>query len=151
MHVQFSDSDTWSSCNWIWTTKSQSHESIAWRKCSDQCWLWYTLHVQQCLLSFSSKHGFLLSLWIQWTRFGHDFGYSNEKIIQNKIADNGLEEKNDSSRGYKQTMFVPPKSPADELWDGPRTGVDGAKELFAADEVPIWLASLLIALTHFGW
>ncbi|KAI7874557.1 hypothetical protein K492DRAFT_214514 [Lichtheimia hyalospora FSU 10163] len=31
-------------------------------------------------------------------------------------------------------MFVPPKSPADELWDGPRTGVDGAKELFAADE-----------------
>lgn len=32
-------------------------------------------------------------------------------------------------------MFVPPKSPADELWDGPRTGVDGAKELFAADEV----------------
>lgn len=64
--------------------------------------------------------------WVQWWT----------KDIQDGIAaDDGLEEKNDSSRGYKQTMFVPPKSPADELWDGPRTGVDGAKELFAADEV----------------
>ncbi|KAI9318368.1 peptidase M24, structural domain-containing protein [Dichotomocladium elegans] len=43
-------------------------------------------------------------------------------------------EKNDSARGYKQVMFVPPKSPADELWDGPRSGVEGAKEIFAADE-----------------
>lgn len=40
-------------------------------------------------------------------------------------------------------MFVPPKSPADELWDGPRTGVDGAKELFAADEVCLYLFYLL--------
>lgn len=43
-------------------------------------------------------------------------------------------EKDDSERGYKQTMFVLPKSPSAELWDGPRTGVEGVKELFGADE-----------------
>ena len=32
-------------------------------------------------------------------------------------------------------MFIPPKNPSAELWDGPRTGVEGVKELFAADEV----------------
>jgi intermediate cleaving peptidase 55 len=31
-------------------------------------------------------------------------------------------------------MFVLPKSPSAELWDGPRTGVDGAREIFGADE-----------------
>ncbi|KAL0073659.1 peptidase M24, structural domain-containing protein [Phycomyces blakesleeanus] len=31
-------------------------------------------------------------------------------------------------------MFVPPKSAHAELWDGPRTGVEGAKEIFGADE-----------------
>ncbi|KAI7857355.1 peptidase M24, structural domain-containing protein [Circinella umbellata] len=31
-------------------------------------------------------------------------------------------------------MFIPPKNPSAELWDGPRTGVEGVKELFAADE-----------------
>lgn len=46
-------------------------------------------------------------------------------------------EKNSSQRGYKQTMFVPPKSPKEELWDGPRTGIEGAIEVFAADEVSI--------------
>ncbi|GAN00672.1 peptidase M24 [Mucor ambiguus] len=43
-------------------------------------------------------------------------------------------EKDDSERGYKQTMFVLPKSASAELWDGPRTGVEGVKELFGADE-----------------
>ncbi|CEP17624.1 hypothetical protein [Parasitella parasitica] len=40
----------------------------------------------------------------------------------------------DSERGYKQTMFVLPKNASAELWDGPRTGVEGAKEFFGADE-----------------
>lgn len=31
-------------------------------------------------------------------------------------------------------MFVLPKNASAELWDGPRTGVDGVKELFGADE-----------------
>lgn len=43
-------------------------------------------------------------------------------------------EKDNSKRGYKQIMFVPPKNPHAELWDGPRTGVEGAKSLFGADE-----------------
>ena len=33
------------------------------------------------------------------------------------------------------TMFVPPKSSEAEMWDGPRTGLEGVKELFGADEV----------------
>lgn len=32
------------------------------------------------------------------------------------------------------TLYVPPKDPHDELWEGARTGVDGARELFGADE-----------------
>lgn len=31
-------------------------------------------------------------------------------------------------------MFVAPKSPSAELWDGPRSGVDGVKEIFGADQ-----------------
>lgn len=32
------------------------------------------------------------------------------------------------------TLFVPPKDPLKELWDGPRYGTEGAKEIFQADE-----------------
>src|SRR5205823_3794381 len=31
------------------------------------------------------------------------------------------------------TMFVRPRSPADEIWTGRRAGVDGAKERYGAD------------------
>lgn len=31
-------------------------------------------------------------------------------------------------------MFVLPKNADEELWDGPRTGIEGVKELFGADE-----------------
>jgi Xaa-Pro aminopeptidase len=34
----------------------------------------------------------------------------------------------------KATMFVRPRDPERETWDGPRAGVDGVKEHFAADE-----------------
>ena len=43
-------------------------------------------------------------------------------------------EKDGSERGYKQTMYILPKNAKAELWDGPRTGIDGVKELFGADE-----------------
>ncbi|CAO3668145.1 unnamed protein product [Rhizopus stolonifer] len=43
-------------------------------------------------------------------------------------------EKNNSKKGYKQTMFILPKNTHAELWDGPRTGIQGVKELFGADE-----------------
>ncbi|KAI8601280.1 peptidase M24 [Dissophora ornata] len=43
-------------------------------------------------------------------------------------------EKNDSPRGYKMTMFVAPKNVNIEMWEGARTGLDAAKEIFGADE-----------------
>ncbi|RHZ79599.1 hypothetical protein Glove_143g30 [Diversispora epigaea] len=43
-------------------------------------------------------------------------------------------EKNNTRRGYKMTMFVPPKNRSVEMWDGPRTGVLGAVDIFGADE-----------------
>jgi Xaa-Pro aminopeptidase len=36
--------------------------------------------------------------------------------------------------GTKSTMFVRPRDPERETWDGPRAGVDGVKEHFGADE-----------------
>ncbi|KAI8074540.1 peptidase M24, structural domain-containing protein [Gongronella butleri] len=48
-------------------------------------------------------------------------------------------------------MFVNPKNAHAELWDGPRTGVDGAKEIFGADEAfdntrfPAYLTNALAA------
>ncbi|KAF9424993.1 hypothetical protein BGZ94_007940 [Podila epigama] len=43
-------------------------------------------------------------------------------------------EKNNSARGYKMTMFVAPKNAHVEMWEGARTGLDAAKEIFGADE-----------------
>ena len=34
----------------------------------------------------------------------------------------------------KMVLFVRPRDPEREIWDGPRAGVDGAKETFGADE-----------------
>jgi Xaa-Pro aminopeptidase len=39
-----------------------------------------------------------------------------------------------SARGKKTTLFVRPRDPEREVWDGPRAGVDGAKALYGADE-----------------
>jgi len=32
-------------------------------------------------------------------------------------------------------MFVRPRDAADEMWHGPRSGLEGATEVFGADEV----------------
>ncbi|GAA5869896.1 hypothetical protein JCM3774_000523 [Rhodotorula dairenensis] len=52
-------------------------------------------------------------------------------------------EKNSSSRGYKMTLFCQPKDPYDELWNGSRTGLEGARTIFGADES--------CDSAHFGW
>lgn len=52
-------------------------------------------------------------------------------LLSNNII---ITEKDESERGYKQTMFVLPKSAHAELWDGPRTGIEGVLEFFGADE-----------------
>ncbi|RXK34895.1 xaa-Pro aminopeptidase [Tremella mesenterica] len=43
-------------------------------------------------------------------------------------------ESNSSSRGYKYTLFVPPKDTHEALWAGECTGVEGAVSIFGADE-----------------
>ncbi|TPX32513.1 hypothetical protein SmJEL517_g04387 [Synchytrium microbalum] len=37
-------------------------------------------------------------------------------------------------RGYKMTLFCKPRDAHSDRWDGPRTGLDGAKEVFRADQ-----------------
>jgi Xaa-Pro aminopeptidase len=39
-----------------------------------------------------------------------------------------------SAKDKKSTLFVRPRDPEREVWDGPRAGVDGAKADFGADE-----------------
>ncbi|KAE8232956.1 hypothetical protein CF326_g2010 [Tilletia indica] len=43
-------------------------------------------------------------------------------------------EKNSSPRGFKMTLFVQARDEHNETWNGPRTGVDGAHDIFGADE-----------------
>ncbi|SCV71022.1 BQ2448_3784 [Microbotryum intermedium] len=42
--------------------------------------------------------------------------------------------KDSSLRGYKMVMFVPSKDANDEAWNGPRSGREGACQVFGADE-----------------
>lgn len=44
-----------------------------------------------------------------------------------------LESRPSSSRGYHYTLYVPPKDAHDELWEGARTGTQGAIDVFGAD------------------
>ncbi|GAA5954869.1 hypothetical protein JCM21900_004971 [Sporobolomyces salmonicolor] len=43
-------------------------------------------------------------------------------------------EKTSSEKGYRMTMFVRPQDPYDESWNGPRSGPEGACEVFGADD-----------------
>ncbi|WVR05690.1 hypothetical protein IAU60_002714 [Kwoniella sp. DSM 27419] len=45
-----------------------------------------------------------------------------------------LESAPNTPRGYKYTLFVPPKDAHDAIWDGERAGVEGAIDIFGADE-----------------
>ncbi|OXG34856.1 xaa-Pro aminopeptidase [Cryptococcus neoformans Bt120] len=45
-----------------------------------------------------------------------------------------LESRPSSPRGYKYTLFVPPRDPHDTLWEGERAGLEGATSIFGADE-----------------
>ncbi|GAA5832022.1 hypothetical protein JCM3766R1_003690 [Sporobolomyces carnicolor] len=54
-------------------------------------------------------------------------------------------EKTSTTEGYKMTMFVRPKDPYDESWNGPRSGTDGVCEVFGADDACdiAWFSSRL--------
>ncbi|GAA5823640.1 hypothetical protein JCM11251_000706 [Rhodosporidiobolus azoricus] len=43
-------------------------------------------------------------------------------------------QKDSSAKGYRMTMFVPQKDAYDELWNGARSGIEGACEVFGADD-----------------
>ncbi|CAO1624314.1 unnamed protein product [Parajaminaea phylloscopi] len=45
-----------------------------------------------------------------------------------------LEKSASSPRGFKMTLFVSPRDPGHESWNGPRSGTDGAVDVFGADE-----------------
>ncbi|KAJ2376606.1 aminopeptidase, partial [Coemansia sp. RSA 2603] len=45
-----------------------------------------------------------------------------------------IEQSDHASRGYTMTMFVSPKDPEKELWEGPRNGIEAAVSIFGADE-----------------
>lgn len=45
-----------------------------------------------------------------------------------------LTKQEDSSKPYHMALFVPPKDPAVELWEGAKCGIDNAKSYFGADE-----------------
>ncbi|KAI8853852.1 peptidase M24, structural domain-containing protein [Chytridium lagenaria] len=45
-----------------------------------------------------------------------------------------LEKNKKYPNGHKYTLFVRPKDPTYELWDGPRAGFEGATSFFGADE-----------------
>lgn len=49
-------------------------------------------------------------------------------VMEAKVAGEG------GKPEHKSTMFVRPRDPDREIWDGPRWGVDGAKEHFGANE-----------------
>jgi hypothetical protein len=46
-------------------------------------------------------------------------------------------------------MFVNPKNAHAELWDGPRTGTEGVKELFGADEVRKHIMMMMAVMYSF--
>ena len=41
-----------------------------------------------------------------------------------------LQKQASSPRGFKMTMFVPPHDSMDQVWNGPRSGPDGAVDVF---------------------
>ncbi|KAJ1899675.1 aminopeptidase [Kickxella alabastrina] len=45
-----------------------------------------------------------------------------------------IEKSENAQRGYTMTMFVNPKAPEKELWEGPRNGLEAAVSIFGADE-----------------
>ncbi|KAG8947635.1 hypothetical protein FRC04_010569 [Tulasnella sp. 424] len=60
-----------------------------------------------------------------------------------------LEKTPSTPKGHKSTLFLRPKNPRQELWDGTRTGVDAAPEFLGVDQVlpitelPTYLQSVL--------
>lgn len=48
-------------------------------------------------------------------------------------------ERDHSSDGFKSYLFLRNKDPQEERWEGPRTGIEAAKDIFSIDEVRVLL------------
>ncbi|TIA99299.1 hypothetical protein E3P96_02939 [Wallemia ichthyophaga] len=57
-----------------------------------------------------------------------------------------LERDDSTPRGYKMVLFVRPKDPHIELWDGARTGQEAAMSIFKADEVRMSIKRVSLTL-----
>jgi Xaa-Pro aminopeptidase len=63
----------------------------------------------------------------------HDYRQDSDLFYLTGFAEPGTVLVLDAKEG-KSTMFVRPRDPDREIWDGPRFGVEGVKEHFGADE-----------------
>src|SRR5438270_13094198 len=63
----------------------------------------------------------------------HEYRQDSDLFYLTGFAEPGAALVLDGKDG-KTSMFVRPRDPDREIWDGPRWGVDGAKEHFGADE-----------------
>jgi Xaa-Pro aminopeptidase len=67
----------------------------------------------------------------------HDYRQDSDLYYLTGFAEPGtvlvMDISSSSSHG-KSTMFVRPRDPDREIWDGPRYGIEGAKEHFGADD-----------------
>lgn len=54
-------------------------------------------------------------------------------LLNTDLISSLTESRPSTPRGYHYTLYVPPKDAHDELWEGARTGTEGAIEVFGAD------------------
>ncbi|KAJ2744201.1 aminopeptidase [Coemansia sp. BCRC 34301] len=84
------------------------------------------------LLLFSSRMYFVSPHVFHNFRQDSDFFYLTGWNEPDSVA--VIEKSATASRGYTMVMFVNPKDPKKEVWEGPRNGVEAAVSLFGADE-----------------
>ncbi|KAJ1719879.1 aminopeptidase, partial [Coemansia erecta] len=83
------------------------------------------------LFLFSSQIFFVSPHVFHSFRQDSDFYYMTGWNEPDSVA--VIEQSDHASRGYTMTMFVNPKDPEKELWEGPRNGIEAAVSMFGAD------------------
>ncbi|KAJ2908023.1 aminopeptidase, partial [Coemansia aciculifera] len=84
------------------------------------------------LLLFSSRMYFVSPHVFHSFRQDSDFSYLTGWNEPDSVV--VIEKSATASRGYTMVMFVNPKDPKKEVWEGPRNGIEAAVSLFGADE-----------------
>ncbi|KAJ2026512.1 aminopeptidase, partial [Coemansia sp. S610] len=81
---------------------------------------------------FSSRMYFVSPHVFHGFRQDTDFFYLTGWNEPDSVA--VIEKSATAGRGYTMVMFVNPKDPKKEVWEGPRNGIEAAVSLFGADE-----------------